>query len=63
MGITGDAVMKYIQRLLIVVIALVVCGTLGYVVSSVFGLLRWFVFIIVFLFLGEIFYRLDKWIW
>lgn len=37
--------MKHIARLLLFVIAVVVCGTLGYTVSSVFGLLQWPVFI------------------
>lgn len=56
--------MKHIVRLLLFAVALVVCGTLAYTLSSifVFGLLRWPVFIIVFLILGEHFYRIDKWI-
>lgn len=54
--------MKHIVRLLSFVICLVISGALAYMLSSVFGLLRWPVFIIVYLFLGEIIYRIDKWI-
>lgn len=54
--------MKNIVRLLIFVIGLMIGGVLAYMLSSVFGLLRWLVFVIVCLFLGEIIYRIDKWI-
>lgn len=53
--------MKYIKALLLFVIALIFLW-MGYIISSVFGLLRWPVFIIVGLFLGEIYYRIYKWI-
>lgn len=53
--------MKYIGKLLLFAIALIFLW-MGYIVSSVFGLLRWPVFIIVCLFLGEIYYRIYKWI-
>ncbi len=54
--------MKNIVRLLVFAMGLTISGALAYMVSSVFGLLRWPVFIIVLLFLGEIVYRIDKWI-
>ena len=52
--------MKHIIRLLVFAIGLTISEALAYMLSSVFGLLRWPVFIIVFLFLGEIIYRIDK---
>ena len=54
--------MKNIVRLLTFAIGLMIGGVLAYMLSSVFGLLRWLVFVIVCLFLGEIIYRIDKWI-
>ncbi len=54
--------MKHIVRLLVFAIGLTISGVLAYMLSSVFGLLRWPVFVIVLLFLGEIIYRIDKWI-
>ncbi len=54
--------MKNILRLLSFAIGLLISGVLAYMLSSVFGLLRWPVFVIVYLFLGEIIYRIDKWI-
>ena len=54
--------MKHIVRLLVLAIGLTISGVLAYMLSSVFGLLRWPVFVIVLLFLGEIIYRIDKWI-
>lgn len=54
--------MKNIVRLLTFAIGLMIGGVLACMLSSVFGLLRWPVFVIVCLFLGEIIYRIDKWI-
>ena len=54
--------MKHVVRLLSFFIGLTISGVLAYTLSSVFGLLRWPVFVIVYLFLGEIIYRIDKWI-
>lgn len=53
--------MKYIGTFLLFSIAVIFLW-MGYIISSVFGLLRWSVFIIVCLFLGEIYYRIYKWI-
>lgn len=53
--------MKYIKIILLMAIALIFLW-MGYITSSVFGLLRWPVFIIICLFLGEIYYRIYKWI-
>ncbi len=53
--------MKYIGIITLFVIALIFLW-MGYIISSVFGLLRWSVFIIICLFLGEIYYRIYKWI-
>lgn len=52
--------MKNIVRLLTFAIGLMIGGILAYMLSSVFCLLRWPVFVIVCLFLGEIIYRIDK---
>ena len=52
--------MKYIGIITLFVIALIFLW-MGYIISSVFGLLRWSVFIIICLFLGEIYYRICKW--
>lgn len=53
--------MKCIKILLLFAAALIFLW-MGYIISSVFGLLRWPVFIIVCLFLGEIHRRICKWI-
>lgn len=53
--------MKYIGAFSLLSIAIIFLW-MAYIVSSVFGLLRWPVFIIVCLFLGEIYYRIYKWI-
>lgn len=53
--------MKYIDTFLLFSIAIIFLW-MGYIISSVFGLLRWPVFMIVCLFLGEIYYRIYKWI-
>lgn len=52
--------MKYIGAFLLFSIAIFFLW-MGYIISSVFGLLRWPVFIIICLFLGEINYRICKW--
>ncbi|MDE7223551.1 MAG: hypothetical protein K2O34_07205 [Acetatifactor sp.] len=54
--------MKHIVRLLVLAINLTIGGVLAYILATVFGPLKWLIFIIVYLFLGEIIYRIDKWI-
>ncbi len=52
--------MKYIGAFLLFLIAIFFVW-MGYIILSVFSLLRRPVFIIVCLFLGEIYYRICKW--
>lgn len=52
--------MKYIGAFLLFSIAIIFLW-MGYIISSVFDPLRWPVFIIVCLVLGEIYYRISKW--
>ena len=52
--------MKHIGVLLLIIMEIVICGMLGSALSSVFGMLRWPVFITVCLFLCEICCRINK---
>lgn len=55
--------MKNMGKLLLIAAAAAVCGVLGYMLSGVFGLLRWPVFVLICLFLGELVYRAGKQLW
>lgn len=52
--------MKHFERLLLLFIALVIAGLLGYMLLPNFEPLKMIVFIIVCLILEEIFYQVDK---
>lgn len=52
--------MKHFERLLLLFIALVIGGLLGYMLLPNFEPVKMIVFIIACLILGEVFYQVDK---
>lgn len=52
--------MKHIERLLLLVVALVVGGVLGYKLLPGFEPIKMIIFAVIVLILGEAFYQIDK---